>query len=81
MAWYAELKRRRWYCINQFNAIRWYRKYLYEQWYNGLTDEEKQRLEEYKREKALKDKKELDTAIQRLAIMSATVAGLYNRNL
>ena len=45
MAWYAELKRRRWYCIIGIDMIRLYKKKLYDDWYNSLTDEEKQRLE------------------------------------
>lgn len=78
MAWYAELKRRKWYCINQFNAIRWYHQYLYDEWYNSLTDEQKQRLEENKRKREEQRRKEAHEAIQRLAFMTATIAGLNN---
>lgn len=49
MAWFAELKRRHWYCINQWDAISWYRKYLHDTWYASLTDEQKAKLEEQKR--------------------------------
>lgn len=31
MAWRAELRRRKWYCINGWDAISWYRKYLYDE--------------------------------------------------
>ena len=79
MAFFAELKRRKWYCVNQFNAIRWYRKYLYDEWYNSLTDEQKQKLEEYRRKKKEKEEREAKEAIQRLAYMTATIAGLSNR--
>ena len=40
MAWNAERKRRHWYCINGWNAILWYDEFLYDQWWNSLTDEE-----------------------------------------
>lgn len=48
MAWYAELKRRQWYCINAFNAISLYIKYLNETWWNSLTEEQKQHYHELK---------------------------------
>lgn len=80
MAWYAELKRHRWHCINQFDAICWYRQYLYDKWYNGLTDEQKQHLEENKRKREEQRRKEAHEAIQRLAFMTATIAGLNNHN-
>lgn len=79
MAFYAELKRRKWYCVNQFNAIRWYRKYLYDEWYNSLTEEQKQILEENKRRREEKRHKEAQAALQRLAYMTATLAGLNSR--
>ena len=78
MAWYAELKRHRWHCINQFDAICWYRQYLYDKWYNDLTDEQKQHLEENKRKREEQRRKEAHEAIQRLAFMTATIAGLNN---
>lgn len=66
MAWYAELKRRNWYCINGINMIQIYRKKLYENWYNSLTDEQKQRLEEYEKEEAEKRKRDAEMAFARL---------------
>ena len=44
MAYYAELKRRCWHRINGGNAILWYKKKLYDDWYNSLTEEEKDKL-------------------------------------
>ena len=38
MAFYAELKRRQWYCICGENQIMFYRKHLYDKWYNSFTD-------------------------------------------
>ena len=50
MAWYAELVRKRWYCICGIDMIHEYKKKLYDDWYNSLTEEEKERLAEEKRE-------------------------------
>ena len=80
MAWYAELKRRKLYCINGFQAIGWYRRHLYDEWCNSLTDEQKQRLEENRRKREEKRKQEAQAAIQRLAFMTATIAGLNQNN-
>ncbi len=80
MAWYAELKRRKWYCINGIDMIHAYKRKLYDDWYNSLTDEQKQRLEEYRKAKAEKDRREAREALQRLLMMSGMVAGLYRRN-
>lgn len=76
MAWYAELKRKQWYCINQFNAIQYYKKYLYDLWYNSLTDEQKQILEENRRKRREKKEREAREAIQRLLYMSNIISSL-----
>lgn len=80
MAWYAELKRKKWYCINGIDMIQLYRKKLYDDWYNSLTDEQKQRLEEYRKAKAEKNRREAREAMQRLLMMSSMVSGFYRRN-
>lgn len=66
MAWYAELKRRKWYCINRIDMIQIYRKKLYDDWYSSLTDEQKQRLEEYEKEKTEKRRRDAEMALARL---------------
>lgn len=66
MAWYAELKRKNWYCINSINMIQIYRKQLYDDWYNSLTDDQKQRLEEYEKEEAEKRRRDAEMALARL---------------
>lgn len=73
MAWYAELKRRNWYCINSINMIQIYRKKLYDNWYNSLTDEQKQRLEEYEKEETEKRKRDAEMALARLGMMFDTM--------
>lgn len=77
MAWYAELKRKKWYCINGIDMIQLYRKKLYDDWYNSLSDEQKQRLEEYRKAKVEKSRREAREALQRLLMMTGMVAGLY----
>lgn len=77
MAWYAELKRRKWYCINGIDMIHAYKKKLYDDWYNSLTDKQKQRLEEYRKAKAEKNRKEAREAMQRLLMMTGLVAEKY----
>ena len=41
MVFYAEMKRRRWYRVIGINMITWYRRKLYDDWYNSLTEEQK----------------------------------------
>ena len=60
MAWNAERKRRHWCCINGWDAILWYDEFLYNQWWNSLTDEEQQKVKEYERKKREREKKKLD---------------------
>lgn len=81
MAWYAELKRRKWYCINGIDMIQIYKQKLYDDWYNSMTDEQKQRLEEYKKEKAEKDRMESRRAIQSLLMINDVIAGFYSRSI
>ena len=42
------------------NMIGWYKKYLYDQWYNSLSEEEKIKIQEYKEAKRKKDREELN---------------------
>ena len=80
MAWYAELKRRRWYCINQFDMIGWYSQYLYDEWYNSLTEEQKERLAEAKRRKEEERKRYVNTAIMKLAMMTGMCSRISNHD-
>ena len=73
MAWYAELKRIKWYCINEWDAITWYSNYLYYEWWNSLTDEDKKRIEELNRKKKEQEKKELDKSIMNLYMLLNTM--------
>lgn len=69
MAWYAELKRRKWYCINCIDMIQIYSKKLYDDWYESLTDEQRQRLEEYRKAKVEKRKHDAQMALASLGVM------------
>ena len=53
--------------------IRAYKKKLYDDWYNSLTDEQKQRLEEYRKAKVEKRKREAEMALARLGMMFDTM--------
>lgn len=44
MAWWAEAKRRHWYCINGVNRIEEYNDWLYQQWWNSLSENQKRTL-------------------------------------
>lgn len=76
MAWYAELKRREWYCINGQNMIRWYRCYLYDLWWSSLTDEQKAIVEENRRKEKEKDGRELYTSLGQLGMLAMAVCGM-----
>ena len=80
MAWRAELKRKNWYCIKGFDMISWYHRFLYDEWYNSLTEEEKMKLEERRRKKKEQDEKEAHDAVMRLLTISAMMAGVNARN-
>lgn len=69
MAWYAELQRIKWHCIKEFDAIRFYKKYQYDKWYNSLTNEEKEELKEKQELRFKKAEKELWNALVQLSFM------------
>lgn len=79
MAWYAELRRRKWYCINRINMIQEYRKMLYDKWYNSLTEEQKIRLEERKKEHQKEIDRQFYTSLRDFANLFGAVAGVYGR--
>lgn len=77
MAFYAELLRRQWYCVCQFNAISWYSKKLYDEWWESLTDEQRDLIEKRREEKNRLETKRLMNSLLGMAnIMSA----LYSKS-
>ena len=69
MAFFAEMKRRQWHKINGENLIYMYSEYEYDVWYNNLTEEQKNRLEEYRKQKREKEEKEFNTFMMKLNVM------------
>ena len=69
MAWYAELQRIKWHCIKGFDAIRFYKKYQYDKWYNSLTNKEKEKLKEEQALRAKKAEREFSSALAQLSFM------------
>ena len=78
MAWYAELFRKRWYCIYGIDMIHEYKKKLYDDWYNSLTEEEKERLAEIKKQKQEKADQELKMIMLQLSAMKTLLSGLLS---
>ena len=78
MAWLAELKRRKWYCIVGLRMIYVYKKKLYDDWYNSLTEEQKQELEDYRKRKREKLDRELQESFNRLNLISQAIGKAYN---
>lgn len=79
MAFYAELKRRKWYCVCTFNWINEYKKELYNKWYSSLTEEQKIALEEQKKRREEERRRELNTSLAKIALMTGMISGLYRK--
>lgn len=79
MAWRAELLRRQWYCIKGFNMVTWYSNFLYDEWWNSLSEEQRQKIENYRRAKREREQRESRAAIMRLMSMSCIIAGVNER--
>lgn len=69
MAWYAELQRIKWHYIKGFDAIRFYKKYQYDKWYNSLTNEEKEKLKEEQELRSKKADRELYSTLAQLSFL------------
>lgn len=69
MAWYALCLWFRQFrkSMYPFNANSYYRKYLYDEWYNNLTDEQRARVDQ--RNEELRKKEELEHQ-QRMLILN-----------
>lgn len=52
MAWWAECKRRNWRRIVGLNMITYYSNELYKEWWNSLTDEQREFINKRKEEKS-----------------------------
>lgn len=74
MAWWAECKRRNWRRIVGLNMITYYSNELYKEWWNSLTDEQREFINKRKEEKSQK-------AIEDFNKMCNLVTYLYRRCL
>lgn len=77
MAFWAECVRRNWWCVNGFDWISWFSEYDYNNWWNSLTDEQRERI--IARRKARREA-EHRQVMKSLAMMTATMAYLYDKN-
>ena len=80
MAWRAELKRLKWYCIKGCNMVAWYSDLLYDEWWNSLTEEQQQRVIERRKQRRLQEERETRTAIMKLLSINTALAGINNPN-
>lgn len=76
MAFYAEMKRRNWYRVCGVNIINEYKCFLYDEWYNSLTEEQKVRVEENKKRREGQRQREFNTELAKIAMMSGMIANL-----
>lgn len=82
MAWYSLYK---WFIrfskLTFENQITNFRRYLYDEWYNSLTDEEKERLKELEEAKKREEKRKFDQSMWTLMnIMSVVNASMFKIN-
>lgn len=78
MAFYTELKRRLWYCVNGVNMIQIYRRKQYDDWYNSLSEEDRQYLEEQKKKQKEKAEKDLQKCITDIAALVMACCSGFN---
>lgn len=77
MAWFAELKRRKWYCIKGTFMVQWFSKLLYDEWWDSLSDDQKAAVERRREEERLDNQIRVNTCIMELGILSSIVPALY----
>ena len=74
MAFYAELKRRNWYCVCGANRIIEYKFVLYHEWYNSLTEKQKVKLEEKRKRQEEQKQRELNTEIAKIVMTTGMLS-------
>lgn len=78
MAWFAEMKRRHWHRVIGVNMIYWYSNKLYDEWWEGLTDEQRELIKERRRKHEEREKFEAMTGLMSLAVMTDIMADMCN---
>jgi len=80
MGWYSLY---RWYRTFRkspsTNYISWYKQYLYEEWYNSLSEEDKSTEDDRIRRLRDEDNRKLRTALMNIGVMSSMIYGLGAR--
>lgn len=75
MAWYAELRRRRWYCINGVDMVLWYKRYLYDIWWSSLSEVEKYAVIERRKQ----DEKRKERRLKEFIAMTDAINSVYSK--
>lgn len=75
MAWYAELRRRRWYCINGIDMVLWYKRYLYDIWWSSLSEVEKYAVIERRKQ----DEKRKERRLKEFIAMTDAINSVYSK--
>lgn len=75
MAWYAELRRRRWYCINGVDMVLWYKRYLYDIWWSSLSEAEKYAVTERRKQ----DERRKERRLKEFIAMTSAINSIYSK--
>lgn len=75
MAWYAELRRRRWYCINGIDMVLWYKRYLYDIWWSSLSEVEKYAVIERRKQ----NEKRKERRLKEFIAMTDAINSVYSK--
>lgn len=76
MAWYAELRRRKWYCINGVDMVLWYKRYLYDIWWSSLSEQEKYAVIERRKQ----DEKRKERRLKEFIAMTNAINSIYSKS-
>lgn len=79
MAYWAELNRRGWYCINSFHMINWYKQILYDEWWESLTEEQKELVIQRREQERLKREEEMNQILDNFYGIGRFIRSVYNR--
>lgn len=77
MAWYAWTKRHNGWNFLSIDMIGWYRWKLHEDWFNSLSEEDKQRVLEFRRKREEKERHKHRVALAKLMALPALIGSIY----
>lgn len=78
MAWFAEVKRRKWKYIIGYDMVLEYKQFLFKSWYNSLTDVERVKYKEYKSEQERQENLRIKKMERDLVMFFAMLHNAYN---